>query len=305
MTSRWQNVLPKPIAFVLSGGAALGAIQVGMLKALRDVGLYPDLIVGTSAGALNGSVIADFGLDEGVDRLDTMWQYLSREDIFPGGRIAQARHLLSHRTSLVPNDRLVELGCRMLKATKYEALQLPFGVLATELLTNHGALFTTGDLHRTLLASSAIPGVFPPVEINGVLYVDGALTAYVPMAAAVRMGAGSLVVLDAGGACHRERPPHHVAEMFLATMNAAFRQRVRVEAVKIANERPILYLPTLCSASKALLDFSHSQEFMDQAFSTVRTFLTDAPVPEPGSMCGAPHHHDNAPVHSLTRYAEG
>lgn len=301
MNTRWQNALPQPVAFVLSGGAALGAIQVGMLRALLNAGISPDLVVGTSAGALNGSVIADKGLDAGVHALESLWLHLGRYDIFPGGLVAQARRLLSTRISIFPNDQLTKLACRMLAATRYEDLQLPFGALATELLTYHGALFTAGDLHTTLLASAAIPGVFPPVEINGTLYVDGALTAYVPMAAAVQMGAASLVILDAGKPCHRQKQPRHVAEMIAATMQAVMRQRVRVEAAAIAASHPVLYLPTPCPISTSLLDFSGSTLLMAQSADMATEFLADATIPTPGSMSGAPHHHDDAPMHHLTR----
>ena len=301
MNIHWQNALPQPIAFVLSGGAALGAIQVGMLRALHNAGIAPDLVVGTSVGALNGSVIADKGLDEGVMALESLWRRLGRTDIFPGGLIAQARRLLSTRISLFPNDQLTKLACRMLGAARFEDLQLPFGALATELLTYHGALFTAGDLHLTLLASAAIPGVFPPVVINGTLYVDGALTAYVPMAAAIQMGAASLVIMDAGEPCHRQEPPRHAAEMFTATMQAAMRQRVRVEANAIANDYPVLYLPTPCPISTALLDFSKSALLMAQAADMAAAFLAKTAVPTPGHMSGAPHHHDDMPMRHLTR----
>lgn len=166
MKSRWSHALPKPVAFVLSGGAALGAIQVGMLKALHEVGLNPDLITGTSVGALNGAVIADKGLSDGIHALESLWCQLTREDIFPGNRMVQIRTLLSKRTHLFSNDRLAELGCQMLNATTFDQLHLPLGVLATELLTNHGALFIEGNLHPALLASAAIPGIYPPVEID-------------------------------------------------------------------------------------------------------------------------------------------
>ncbi|RMG96235.1 MAG: patatin-like phospholipase family protein [Chloroflexi bacterium] len=301
---RWHNLLPRPIAFVLSGGAALGAIQVGMLKSLLAAGLMPDLLVGTSVGALNGAVIADHGMIEGTHLLEEVWENLSREMIFPGGRIAQARHLLSTKLSIFPNDNLTELICRTLSVTEFEALHLPFGALATNLLTHHGALFTSGKLHKALLASAAIPGVYPPVEINGVLYVDGALTAHVPLAAAVRMGAASLVVLDTGDTCHHASLPRHVAEMFLITMHTAMRQRVLVEAPAIARQLPVLYLPSPCPISRSVLDFSNSQVLMKQAEETTAVFLENAPPPKPGHMSGAPHFHDDHPVSDLIMEAK-
>ena len=299
MSSRWQDGLPHPIAFVFSGGAGLGAIQVGMLQALATVKLQPDIVVGTSAGALNGAMVAQQGLDRAVETLTALWKSFTREDIFPGGRLAQARQLLATRNSLFPNNQLSELMCRMMDVSDIEELQLPFGALATELDTFHGALFTSGDLRLALLASAAIPGVFPPVEINGKMYVDGALTAHVPLRAAMAMGAASLVVLDAGDICHHRRTPRHVADMFLATMQVAMRQRVQVEAPVVAQQLPVLYLPTPCPISTSTLDFSESERLMREAAQMALGFLETAVVPTPGNMCGAPHFHDDEPMLQL------
>lgn len=299
MSSRWQDGLPHPIAFVFSGGAGLGAIQVGMLQALATVKLQPDIVVGTSAGALNGAMVAQQGLDRAVETLTALWKSFTREDIFPGGRLAQARQLLATRNSLFPNNQLSELMCRMMDDSHIEELQLPFGALATELDTFHGALFTSGDLRLALLASAAIPGVFPPVEINGKMYVDGALTAHVPLRAAMAMGAASLVVLDAGEICHHRRTPRHVADMFLATMQVAMRQRVQVEAPVVAQQLPVLYLPTPCPISTSTLDFSESERLMREAAQMALGFLETAVVPTPGNMCGAPHFHDDEPMLQL------
>ncbi len=301
MSNRWLNALPKPIAFVLSGGAALGALQAGMLRALRDAGIRPDLIVGTSVGALNGAVIADRGLDEGVLALEALWRTLSRTDLFPGGRLAQARQFLSSRVSIYPSDSLGQLVCRMLTVDRFEELQIPFGALATELISYHGALFNAGSIHPALLASAAIPGVYPPVEINGVTYVDGALTAHVPMDAAVQMGAKSLVILEAGDTCHRKKPPRHAAEMMMVSLHAALRQRVVVEAPAIAARLPALYLPTPCPLSKTLLDFSASNILMTQAAEMTAVFLQDAAIPQPGQMTGGPHFHDDVEMKGLIR----
>ncbi|MFQ5437104.1 MAG: patatin-like phospholipase family protein [Anaerolineae bacterium] len=301
MSDRWHNALPKPVAFVFSGGAALGALQVGMLRALRDADIRPDLVVGTSVGALNGAVIADRGLDEGILALEALWRGLRREDVFPGGRLARARQFISSRVSIFPNGSLGELVCRMLTVDRFDDLQIPFGALATELISYHGALFTAGQIHPALLASAAIPGVYPPVEINGVTYVDGALTAHVPLGAAAQMGAKSLVVLEAGDTCHRKEPPRHAAEMMLVSLHAALRQRVVVEAPAIAARMPVLYLPTPCPISKTLLDFSASNILMTQAAEMTAAFLQDAPIPQPGQMTGAPHFHDDVAMEGLIR----
>lgn len=300
MSHRWHNALSRPIAFVLSGGANLGAIQIGMLRALAQVGLTPDLVVGSSVGALNGAVVANWELSEAVNILEGIWCDLGRHDIFPGGILTQAKRLLATRISLFPQDPIADLICQALLVDEFEQLQLPFGALATELMTHRGTLFNSGKIRPALLASTAIPGIYPPVDINGVLYVDGGLVANVPLYPAVQMGAASLVVLDAGNTCQRSRPPRHVAEMMAVTLHAAFRQRVLVEAPLIAAERSILYLPTPCPVAQSLFDFNHTAELIAQAAETTAAFLADAPLPAPGAMTGSPHFHDETRPGNIT-----
>ena len=95
-----------PTAFVLSGGASLGAIHVGMLLALADEGERPDLIVGTSVGAVNGGWIASRPDRVGIHGLADLWMSLSRKDIFPAHPIAGAMGMLGRRSHLVPNSGL-------------------------------------------------------------------------------------------------------------------------------------------------------------------------------------------------------
>ncbi|MFQ5576136.1 MAG: patatin-like phospholipase family protein [Anaerolineae bacterium] len=300
MTTRWRDALPRPVAFALSGGANLGAIQVGMLKALAEVGLRPDIVVGASVGAINGAVIADRGLDEGARRLEQIWHNLSRGHIFPGNLLSQLRRLVTTRISLFRQDELAGLICRTLSVPQIEQFRLPFGALATELLTDHGVLFTAGRTRPALLASSAIPGVYPPVKIDGKLYVDGGLTAHVPLRPAVDMGAASIVVLDAGGNCHRQTPPRRMSNLVIHSMNAILRQRVLLEAPAVAAERPVLYLPTPCLVNQSILGFEHSAQLIEQSAALSRAFLAEAPLPRPGAMSGGPHFHKNPPPGAIT-----
>lgn len=246
MLERWQQSLPHPIAFVLSGGATLGALQVGMLQALEEVGLQPDLVVGTSVGALNGAVVAEHGgLAPAVDRLLHIWCSLERAAVFPGSVWGQARRVLNSQ-SLHPDTGLRSLVERTLTARRFEDLSLPLGVLATGALTAHPRLLTSGDLTRALLASSAIPGVLPPVRLAGEPHWDGGLTANVPLRSAQRLAAGSLVVLDAGNLCHRRRVPRALPDVIAGALQVAIRQRVLVEAPIVAADLPVLYLPRPC-----------------------------------------------------------
>lgn len=203
----WATALPRPVAFVLSGGASLGAVQVGMLRALAEVGLEPDLIVGTSVGGLNGAVVADHAvLSDAVDALERAWHHIARRQVFPGGPVAQAVSVL--RTGhLHPQDGLARVIDRTLRARTFAELSHSLIVVTVDVLTSHVRWHHRGDLVTVLRAATAMPGVFPPVLIDGRHYGDAGSVANVPLRAALGHGAASLVILDAGDVCHLDTPP--------------------------------------------------------------------------------------------------
>lgn len=291
MQGKWIDALPKPIAFVFSGGANLGAVQVGMLRGLGKAGLEPDIIVGTSVGALNGALVASFGLRQGTEMLDEIWQNVTREDIFPGGLRSQLFWLARNRLSLYKQSGIYELICNSVGTRRIEDLQIPFGAVATELITKRRTLFTSGDLDDVLLASTAIPGVYSPVTVNGEQFIDGGVTDTVPLSAAVEMQARSMVVLDVGNLCTPTEAPTHIGEMMSSVIFSMTRQRVLWEAPAIAQDYPILYLPRPCTLELGLFDFGHNIELMAETEEMVTTFLGKSQTPVAGAMRGKPHYH--------------
>lgn len=291
MVGQWHNTLPGPIAFVFSGGASLGAVQVGMLQALRTAGIQPDLIVGTSVGALNGAVIADRGLDEGIEHLVRLWARLHRDDIFAGGSLAQLQCLLQTGQSLFPQAPLARLMRKTLRGQTFADLRLPLGVVATEVRSRRSTLLTQGELQPALLASSALPGLLPCVKINERWHMDGCFSANVPLQAAVQMGAASLVVLDTG---NRRRPPEAargITDRLLSMVFTALHQGVVTEAPRIAARLPVVYLPAPTLSQHSLLDFDGNEERIEQATACAARFLATVSPPTPGRMCGALHFH--------------
>ncbi|MEM7134499.1 MAG: patatin-like phospholipase family protein [Chloroflexota bacterium] len=292
MTSRWINALPRPLAFVFSGGANLGAIQVGMLKALHEEGFVPDLIVGTSVGALNGATIANHGMAGGIEILEEIWVGLNKDDIFPGGVWSQAMTLVRSWLHLYENSGLAKVIRHALTVDRLEDLATPFAVTATELVTHRSVLFTAGKIEPLLLASTSLPSIYPPVEIDGINYIDGGITNGTPMNSALSLGAKSMVVLDAGGnSCTPGDPPKHVAELLTTVLSSALRQKVLVEAPRIAQHLPVLFLPRPCTDGLSLVDFSSGRELMDEAYAMNCQFLAEAAVPRAGKMTGSPHSH--------------
>lgn len=289
---RWDQ-LPRPVGFVLAGGATLGALQVGMLSALADAGLAPDLVVGTSVGSLNGAALADAGdVRTAAELLHGVWSGLTTAEVFPGGRLAQSARLL-RGMSLYPDHGLRSVVEEVLgPAPMFERLALPLGVVATNVLTGHGEVFDSGELMGPLVASSAIPGVLPTQRIDGVPYWDGGVTANVPLRAALTMGAASLVVLDPGDICHRDVAPIGPAASSIAAMGTAIRQRVLVEAHAVAAEVPVLYVERPCVIGRAPLSFDSTADLLVRGEQAARRFLATAPIPTVGSMTGSPHVHD-------------
>ena len=184
------------MGFVLGGGGSLGAVQVGMLEALTEHHVTPDLVIGTSVGALNGAVIA---LDPtaAANRLSHAWVRITRNQIFPGGLFGQARTLQHSKTHLFPNSGLAAVIADFLgTTTSFKDLALPFAAVTMDVATASPHVIDDGSLLTALLASAAIPGIFPPIDHDGRRLYDGGVVANVPLRQALAMGARSLVVLD-------------------------------------------------------------------------------------------------------------
>lgn len=291
MTSRWEQ-LPRPVGFVLAGGATLGALQVGMLRALGEVGLDPDVVVGTSVGALNGAVLADVGASaEAAEVLESLWGSLGTGDVFPGARLHQAWRVLRGHSIFPARGLRAVVTAALGPRPTFEQLTHPFGAVATNVLTGHPTVFAAGDLVGPLLASAAIPGVLPVQQLDGQPYWDGGVASDVPLLATERLGAASLVVLDPGDICARERVPRGLAAKSVAAFGAAIRQRVLVEVGGIASRMPVLYLDRPCVTGREPLSFGSTPRLLEEGAEVARRFLAEAAVPEAGRMSGAPHTH--------------
>ncbi|MGH1503463.1 MAG: patatin-like phospholipase family protein [Acidimicrobiales bacterium] len=186
--------LPRPVALVLSGGGAYGAAQVGQLRALAECGFAPDLVVGTSVGALHGAMVARWGLGDAVDRLDALWPTLGRRAVFgPRRRVVTNLRRLRRPASADPLRALIDDA---IGPIGIDELPLRFGAVAADEGDGTPVTITAGPVADALIASSAVPGVFPPVELDGRLLIDGGVSANLPVRQAVALGAAGVVALD-------------------------------------------------------------------------------------------------------------
>jgi NTE family protein len=186
---------PGPV-LVLSGGARLGAVQVGILRALSAAGFRPAAIVGTSSGALNGAFMAFHPEDRDLSRLRTVWEGIRFHRIFNRHPLHMLLNAVVRRDRVFDNAELRALVQRHVSPDEIAAAAIPLHIVATNLGTGEKAVFSSGSVTRALLASTAIPGLFPPVAIDGQLYVDGAVVAALDLDTAAALGARHIVAVD-------------------------------------------------------------------------------------------------------------
>lgn len=279
--------LPRPVAYVLGGGGSLGAIQVGMLQALGEHDASPDLVTGTSVGSLNGAVIA---LDPrgAANRLSHLWARVTREMVFPGGFLTQAHTLRHSKTHLFTNSGLATVITDFLgEAVDFADLALPFAAVTMDVATARPHVLCEGPLLPALLASAAIPGIYPPVDHDGLHLYDGGVVANVPMRQAVTLGARSLVVLDCSFPGHLPDAPDTLAEILLYTAMVTMRSQAVLEAPLVAADMPVVYVPGPPPQLVSPLDFDHTDSLIESAYEAARGFLEHLEITGPG-LYGSP-----------------
>jgi NTE family protein len=258
-----------------------------MLKALSEHGITPDLVVGTSVGSLNGAAVAA-DPKAVVNRLYDVWPQMTRDQVFPGGVLAQALTLQKQKTHLCPNTGLAEVITDFVgQGTTFADLTLPFAAVTTDVFTAAPHVVREGPLLPALLASAAIPGIFPPVDLDGHQLYDGGLVANVPMAQAVEMGARSLVVLDCNFPGQLPDSTDSIADILLYTAMVAMRAQPALEAPAIAAGIPVVYVPGPAPSLVSPLDFAHTDDLIEAAYGTARLFLDQLRITGPG-LYGSP-----------------
>jgi NTE family protein len=253
-------------AFVLSGGGSLGAVQVGMLAALEARGFRPDLLVGTSVGALNAAYVAANGYDPAaIDRLAVVWRLLRRADVFPIDPFRQAMAAAGRRPSLCSRRSLRRIVESNLSIANLEAAQIPLHIVTTDVMSGEEVLLSSGDLTSAVLASAAIPAVFAPVEREGRVLMDGGVANNAGVSHAIALGADRVVVLPAGFSCALVAPPTTPLAAAMHALTLVIEQRLIVEVAHLAGRADIIVLPPLCPLSVSPVDFRSADELMSRA----------------------------------------
>jgi NTE family protein len=259
------------VAFVFQGGGSLTAPQVGMLWAFTEAGLQPELVIGSSAGALNAIAYASDPSPEGLDRLEAMWMSLRRRHVAPFSVRTLLTAVIGRSDGLVPNSALRELIEVAAVARTLRDTQIPAHVVVTDLISGAAVALSDGESTRALLASCAFPGLYAPVEVEGRLFVDGGVSADVPVLHAEALGASVTYVLPAAGYdVVQPRPRGALALAYHALgqmLDSADRRDVA------AARGPVHVLPAPSSGATNPVDFRDTPRLIDEGYRLATDWL--------------------------------
>jgi len=261
-------------AFVLGGGGNLGAVQVGMLRALLEAGISPDVVIGCSVGALNAAGLAADATVAGVRRMRETWLGLDGDELFPAGRISGLWMLGRKGQAIQANSGLRNLIERTLPYKRLEDAPIPVHVNATSLQSGRGRWFTSGSAVDAILASAALPAVFPPVVVDGEAYIDGGVVDNVPISRALALGARRVFVLHVGNFARPRSLPKRPIDVLLQSFSIARNHRFLAETDEPPSDVELIVLPGVDPGRIRRNDFSRSRDLMDRAYAAASDFLS-------------------------------
>ena len=261
-----QNASPdRPrTAFVLSGGGNQGVAQIGMLRALIEHNIIPDVVVGCSAGALNGAALCYAPNLTGIARLSAVWAELSTNDVFPGGKLSRAWTVVRKGTHLFPNDGLARVIDRATPARSFADLAIPLRVITADLDTGEEVVFCRGPLAPALLASAALPGVFPVILHDGRRLVDGGVVDSVPLWHALCGPVDRIFVLNVSAGVS-DRPMRSPLDVVMMSFAHSRNMRYELDRRYAADNVEIIELPRPHDP-RELFDFSGAHHLIEAAY---------------------------------------
>ena len=215
-----------------------------MLRALIERGIVADLVLGTSVGAINGAAICADPSVNGVQRLTELWAAIDRSAIFGGSVVRRVTTLARTRTHLHSNDTLRSRLAASLPVDRIEDLAVAFQCVAASIECASEHWFTEGPVVDAVLASAAVPGLLPPVEIGGEHFIDGGIVNSIPVSRAVALGARRIYVLHVGRLDSPLEPPRWPWEVALVAFEIARRHRFIGDLAALPEEIDVHVMPT-------------------------------------------------------------
>ena len=278
-------------AIVLSGGANLGSVQAGMMQAVTEFGVRPDFVVGTSVGAVNGAWLVG---GRPVAELCDLWCSMRRTDVFPTSAVGTVLGFAGRRDHVVGNRGIRRLLEQHIQFRNLEDARIPFHVIATDVLTGSDVCLSAGPAVEAVLASAAIPGVFPPVEFGGRMLMDGGVINNTPISHAITHGADTVWVLTTGYSCALAARPNSALGMALHALELSIHQRLALDIERYAGTVDLRVVPPLCPVEVPPTDFSQGPTLIDRARRHTTDWLEEThagqrATPNPETVFGHGH----------------
>jgi NTE family protein len=267
-------------AFVLGGGGVLGAVEVGMLRALLEREIVPDLVLGTSIGAFNGAVLASQPELAVIERLTDLWQAASGagRDVYGDRPLRTVRRAVSSGTHLWSAEPLRARLAEELGEVTFEELPVRFQVCAASIERAAEHWFTSGRVVDAVVASAAVPGLLPPAKVGDEHYLDGGIVNSIPLGRAVSLGATRVFVLQVGRIDRPLKPPKRPWQVARVSFEIARRHRFVRELAELPEDVECHVLPARGTSSRddsflGTRDFSGVQARIDATYDASVDYL--------------------------------
>ena len=249
-----------------------------MLQALTANGIQPELLIGASVGAINAAWMAGRPGHDGARELGEIWLALRRQDVFPFSPWNGARGLIGRSNHMISSDNLRTLLEKHIPYHRLEDAQKPVHIITTELKTGRALALSLGPAVPALLASTAIPGVFPPVTIGQRTLVDGGIASHTPIATAIELGASRIYVLPVSYAWLNQEPTHALG-MALHALARFVEQKLDTEVAANKEVAEIHVLPAMDVPPVSPADFSRTKDLIERGYMSTLRYLDVAPAP--------------------------
>lgn len=278
---------PPREVIVFSGGGSLGAAQVGALQALFEAGIVPDAVVGVSAGAINAAYIAMDPTPERAVALERVWRSMTRRDVFPDGRFTVARRLAARSTYLYSPHGMRALLARSVPEADLAMSAIPCHVVTTDLHNGEATWWTSGNPVDILSASACLPGLFPPVSLEGRLHVDGGVACPVPTQRALDLGASRVWVLNVSREFEGWSEERMTALDVLLESFAISRSQLGKREPVVGAGQQVVMLPSLPIGRHDLRDFTQTSRLIAAGREAGRLMVAEARRPRPREVLNA------------------
>jgi NTE family protein len=263
-------------AVVFSGGGNAGAVQVGMVQALLEAGVQPDLFVGCSVGALNATYLAMEPTLARAHDLESIWRTVGRGHVFSGTRRSVAAHLIRRDSYLYEPDGLRALIAGAIPVADLADVPVPIHVVTTDLELGEAVWWSSGDPVEILTASASLPGMLPPVRLGAHLHVDGGVLCPVPTGRALSLGAKRVWVLDACSKRAQLSTNPNALDVLLTSFSLARRALQVQTAVTPGVGQQVTVIDCELPADFDVRDFSRTSELISAGLTAGRDALRGA-----------------------------